>query len=82
MVLLAVGAAVYAIVRLVEAYGLFNERRWAEVLAAESGGIYVAFELLELLRKTTWHSVGLLVVNVMVVGVMIRALVARRRHVT
>ncbi|MCZ7627423.1 MAG: DUF2127 domain-containing protein [Candidatus Methylomirabilis sp.] len=42
-------AAGYASVRFVEAYGLWLERRWAEWFAAVSGGIYIPFEIYELL---------------------------------
>ncbi len=78
LMLLAAGAATYSIVRLIEAYGLFRERAWAEVLAAVSGGIYVPFEVFELVRKPTWHGVALLLLNLIVVGVMVRALQRRR----
>ncbi len=79
LLLLAIGAAAYGTVRLVEAYGLFNERPWAEVLAALSGAVYVPFELFELFRKPTWHGLALLLVNVLVVAIMVRALASRRR---
>lgn len=39
----AAGATAYAVLRLVEAYGLFKQRAWAEVLAATSGAVYVPF---------------------------------------
>ena len=78
LLLLAAGAATYALVRLVEAYGLFFERAWAEVLAAASGAIYVPFEILALVRKPTWHAGVLFAVNVAIVAVMVRALVRRR----
>jgi uncharacterized membrane protein (DUF2068 family) len=78
LLLLAGGAAVYALVRFAEAYGLYRSRAWAEVLAAVSGGIYVPFELGELLRRPTWHGGALLAINVLVVGVMVHALWQRR----
>lgn len=78
LLLLAAGAAGYSAVRLVEAYGLFKERAWAEVLAALSGSIYVPFEVFELVRKPTWHGTALLVLNLLVVGVMVQALRNRR----
>lgn len=82
LLLLAAGAAVYAGLRLIEAYGLFFERSWAEVLAAGSGAVYVPFEIYELVRRLTWHGGLLLLVNVVVVAIMVRALVERRRAAT
>lgn len=78
LLLLASGAAAYALVRLVEAYGLFFERAWAEALAAASGAIYIPFELLGLHRHATWLGASLLVLNVAVVVIMVRALLRRR----
>jgi uncharacterized membrane protein (DUF2068 family) len=71
---LATLAAVYGIVRFVEAYGLWRGRRWAEWIAAVSGGIYIPFELYELFQGLSWLSLGALVVNVLIVGLMINAL--------
>lgn len=78
LMLLAAAAAMYSAIRLAEAYGLFFERAWAEVLAAASGAVYVPFEILGLVRRPTWHGAVLLVLNVAVVCVMLHALARRR----
>lgn len=78
---LAAFAATYGLVRLVEAYGLWHARRWAEWFAAASGAIYVPFELYELLHQASWLSAGALVVNLLVVGLMVFALL-RSHQVT
>lgn len=79
LLLLALGAAAYSAVRFVEAYGLFYQRAWAEVLAAGSGAVYVPIEVVELLRSATVHGFILLLLNLAVVGVMLQALCSRRR---
>jgi uncharacterized membrane protein (DUF2068 family) len=79
LMMLAAGAALYATVRLVEAYGLYFERAWAEVLAAVGGAIYVPFEVLGLVHKPSWHGAGLLAVNLAVVALMVRAMLRRRQ---
>ena len=71
---LAALAATYALVRFIEAYGLWGGRRWAEWFAAVSGGIYIPFEIYELFRGLAWLSLGALLVNVLVVGLMVNAL--------
>jgi uncharacterized membrane protein (DUF2068 family) len=76
---LAAGAATYSAVRLVEAYGLFRERAWAEWLAAVSGGSYLPLESMELLRKPSALGLAVLAVNLVVVLVMVWALLQRRR---
>lgn len=76
---LAMLAAAYAALRFVEAYGLARERRWAEWLAAVSGGLYVPFEIEHLLRGNFWESLAALAVNLLVVGVMVHALLRHRR---
>ena len=71
---------VYAIVRFTEAYGLWFERRWAEWLAALSGGIYLPAEIYELTRHVTWIRVGALVLNVVLVAYMCAVLWRTRRN--
>ena len=78
LVMLAAGAGAYSCIRFVEAYGLYAEKAWAEVLAAVSGAIYVPFELVGLLRRPTWHGIAFLAINLMVVALMVGALVQRR----
>jgi uncharacterized membrane protein (DUF2068 family) len=66
--LLAAGALCYALVRFIEAYGLWRERAWAEWLAIVSSGIYLPIEVWELLKGITWPRVVLFVVNLAIVA--------------
>jgi uncharacterized membrane protein (DUF2068 family) len=79
MALLALGAASYSLVRLVEAYGLYRERAWAEVLAAASGALYMPVELYEWFIHPTWLRATIFVLNGAVVAVMVYAFLERRR---
>ncbi|MBI1394631.1 MAG: DUF2127 domain-containing protein [Betaproteobacteria bacterium] len=79
LALLAVLGGVYASARFVEAYGLWRERGWAEWFAAISGGIYIPFELYELVHRVAWLPVGALLVNIAVVALMLQALRYRRQ---
>lgn len=76
---LAAGAATYSVLRLIEAYGLYRERTWAEVLAAVSGAVDVPFEVGELVQRATALATALLALNLAVVALMVRALYARRK---
>lgn len=80
LLLLALGAAVYSAVRLIEAYGLFRGRAWAEWLAALSGAIYIPPEIYGLLRTRSALGMALLVLNVSVVAIVARSLARRRGH--
>ena len=71
-------AGAYAIVRFIEAYGLWREWRWVEWFAAVGDGIYIPFEIYELFKTTTWVSLGALLTNVFVVALMVMLL--RRKH--
>ncbi|UUZ70577.1 DUF2127 domain-containing protein [Polaromonas sp. P2-4] len=73
------GAATYALVRFVEAYGLWRSRRWAEWFAAISGAIYIPFELYELRHHVGWLTVAALFLNVLVVALVARALLREDR---
>lgn len=72
--LLAALAAGYALVRFVEAYGLWQERRWAEWFAALSAAVYLPFEVHEFLATASWIAAAALVLNLLVVALMVRAL--------
>jgi uncharacterized membrane protein (DUF2068 family) len=78
--LLAIGAAIYALVRIVEAYGLWRERVWAEWLGAVSALIYVPFELHALTRSVTPLKLTTLAINLAVVWVLTAALMQRQRR--
>ncbi|MBK1689226.1 DUF2127 domain-containing protein [Rubrivivax gelatinosus] len=75
---LALGAIAYAVLRLLEGWGLYHERAWAEWLAAGSGAVYVPIELAEVLHQPTALGLGVMAANIAVVGVMVMALRARR----
>lgn len=65
--LLAMLAFAYAAIRLMEAYGLWYGRRWAEWLAVASGSIYIPLEIYELVSGTSWIKLLTLVLNVSIV---------------
>lgn len=71
---LATMAATYGLVRIVEAYGLWQTRRWAEWFAAVSGGIYIPFEIYEFIEGDTWLSAGAFAINLLVVALMLKEL--------
>jgi uncharacterized membrane protein (DUF2068 family) len=71
---LAAAALAYALVRGVEACGLWYERRWAEWFALIAGGLYVPVEVYELIRHATWIKFGVLLTNLAIVVYMAYAL--------
>jgi uncharacterized membrane protein (DUF2068 family) len=73
---LAAMALAYAAVRLVEAYGLWHGRAWAEWFAIVSGGLYLPVEVYELAVHPT---VVKAVVLAMIIAIVVYLLRARRR---
>ncbi|MFO1349720.1 MAG: DUF2127 domain-containing protein [Gammaproteobacteria bacterium] len=65
--LLAAGAFGYTLVRLIEAYGLWLGRRWAQWFGALSGAIYLPIEIYELTAGITPAKIIVLLVNLIVV---------------
>ena len=80
LVLIAIVAMVYSLLRFFEAYGLWRERAWAEWLALVSGSLYVPFEVWDLIHKPSWIRVGILVVNLVVVAYMAYLRLQERGH--
>lgn len=67
LMLVSIGALVYALIRFVEAYGLWHKYRWTEWFALVSGGIYLPFEIYEFITHTGWLSFGALFINSLIV---------------
>jgi uncharacterized membrane protein (DUF2068 family) len=65
---LASGALIYALMRFIEAYGLWRYRRWAVWVSLMTGGLYVPVELYELMQGVTWAKVVVLSGNAAMVG--------------
>jgi uncharacterized membrane protein (DUF2068 family) len=65
---MAATALVYAGVRFAEAYGLWNQRPWAEWFAILSGSIYLPIEIYELTVSVSMVKVCILLINLIVVG--------------
>ena len=74
-VLIAFG---YVLVRLLEAYGLWNDRAWGEWLATLSGGLYIPLEIGHLMHRPSVISAAVLVGNILVVSFL--AFHLWRRH--
>jgi uncharacterized membrane protein (DUF2068 family) len=68
---IAVVAGVYAVLRFIEAYGLWYALPWAEWLAFFSGAIYIPFEVADLIHRPTWIRLAIVVVNALVVMYML-----------
>jgi uncharacterized membrane protein (DUF2068 family) len=66
--LLASGAFAYAIVRAVEAYGLWRARAWAEWFAIASGAFYLPFEVHALFRHASALKAAVLLINAGIVA--------------
>ncbi len=78
IILLALLAFSYSVIRFVEAYGLWFARRWAEWFALISAGIYMPIELYELAKGFSWLKIGFVFINLMVVLSMVLALKRNR----
>ena len=60
-------ALVYSAVLLVEATGLWLQKRWAEYLTAISTTLLLPLELYEMYERFTWVRVAIFVINVFIV---------------
>ena len=59
--------AIYAFLRVAEAWGLWHAREWAEWFGTINGVLYLPVEIIELLRHFTALRLFVLVINVIVV---------------
>jgi uncharacterized membrane protein (DUF2068 family) len=73
-------ALLYSTIRLVEAYGLWKQKTWAEWLALAGGCIYLPFEVYEIYVKVTVVRVSALVFNLLIVLLMTFVLLQKRKN--
>lgn len=78
--LLALGALFYSVLRMVEAVGLWHERRWAEWLGLGSGLAYLPFEVVEWVRRPGMEPVIAVGINLVVVAFLFGRLHRRREE--
>jgi uncharacterized membrane protein (DUF2068 family) len=64
---LAVGLAVYAIIELIEAVGLWLGQRWGEYFAMVATSVFLPYEIYDLTVKITWLRVAAFMVNLLLV---------------
>ena len=77
--MLALGALIYAAVRLIAAYGLWRVRAWAQWFELVFTALYLPPELYWLLRHPSWIKCGVLVTNLAILLYMLTLRVAAVR---
>ncbi len=77
--LLALSAFLYAMVRFIEAFGLWYRKLWAAWFGVLSGGIYIPVELLEVAHGLSWAKLTVLSINLAIVAYLGYALMERGR---
>jgi uncharacterized membrane protein (DUF2068 family) len=65
--LIAALAIAYALIRLVEGYGLWQGKHWAEWFAVISAGLYLPLEFQHLARHATLLTAGIIVFNLVLI---------------
>ncbi len=65
---MAFSALLYSVVRVVEAYGLWHQRQWAEWFGLLTGAMYIPIEVFAIIKAVTWPRVTVFVINAGIVG--------------
>ena len=76
---MAIAAVIYSAVRMVEAFGLWLRKAWAEWFAVLTGSMYLPIEMFEVARHVTWPRVTVLVVNLGVVSYLFFVLIKQKK---
>lgn len=76
---IAIDAMLYALIRLVEAVGLWMQMQWAKWFNLLTGGIYIPVELYEVLQGITWPKITVLVVYVLIVAYLLCTVMNRKK---
>lgn len=70
--IISIAVFFYGILDLVEAYGLHKRRRWAEYLTVIATGLFIPFEIYEVMEKITVIRTGALILNILIVIFLIK----------
>ena len=76
---LAALAFLYAAVRFIEAYGLWQMRVWAEWFAIIAGSLFLPIEAYEMFRRATWMRGIVLLTNLFIVAYLVNVRLSSRR---
>lgn len=68
----SIGSLLVGVLDLVQAYGLYRQRKWAEYLTAVAVGIFIPFEVYSLIGKVTLLKVVVLAVNILIVWYLLK----------
>ena len=63
----AAALLVYALIEIVEGFGLWAAKRWAEYLTVVATAAFLPLEIYELTEKVSWLKIGTLLINVLAV---------------
>lgn len=77
---IGVGTMGYAVVKLVEGVGLVMEKTWAEYLTLILGGVFLPWEIYELVQRVSIWRVGLTASNLIIVLYLLWILRESRRQ--
>jgi uncharacterized membrane protein (DUF2068 family) len=79
---IAAVAFVYALMRLVEGYGLWRGKHWAEWFAVISAGLYLPLEFQHLAHHSTLLNASVIFFNLVIVLYLVRLLIRQQaeRH--
>ena len=69
---LSIGLVLYGIVCLIQAYGLHKRKRWAEYLTVVAIGLFIPFEVYEVVHRLSVSRVAVLVLNIVIVYYLIK----------
>jgi uncharacterized membrane protein (DUF2068 family) len=78
--LLSAAAVSYACVRFIEAYGLWNQRNWAQWFALLSGLLYLPWEILAWIQRPSPLHAAVIAINALIVAYFAFAISASARE--
>ncbi len=79
---MALAAAIYSILRMIEATGLWLRKTWAEWFAILTASMYIPVEIYEVVTKVSWARITVLVINLGVLSYLLFVLIKERKMKT
>lgn len=68
----------YALIRFIEAWGLWHMRRWASWLGCIGTAVYLPIDAYALYRHPGWEAITVLSINCLITGYLMHDIVRRK----
>ncbi len=81
MAMICACAYLYSVIKMSEAYGLWQERQWGRTVGILSIGVLIPFEIYEIFYAYSHTKLAVLMINIIIVAVLYIGFGRKNKHI-